>query len=147
MVHLQPGIRYLRYYYSFMMHDSDLLLWVVGGHDRQRFNCRPGVFLFHPSVFSLLSSFDFFRSNCFFALAFVSKDIFFNFVCYLFLLYFMDYFIYIYFHLLFFTGRPGGQRSGSPRMLLVLVREFESRRGQILNLFAKIKKGSTAESA
>ena len=30
--------------------------------------------------------------------------------------------------------------SGSPRMLLVLVREFESRRGEILNLFAKIKK-------
>ena len=26
-------------------------------------------------------------------------------------------------------------------MLLVLVREFESRRGEILNLFAKIKKG------
>ena len=37
--------------------------------------------------------------------------------------------------------------SGSPRMLLVLVREFESRRGEILNLFAKIKKGSTVESA
>ena len=30
--------------------------------------------------------------------------------------------------------------SGSPRMLLVLVHEFESRRGEILNLFAKIKK-------
>ena len=30
--------------------------------------------------------------------------------------------------------------SGSPRMLLVLVREFESRRGEILNLFAKKKK-------
>ena len=30
--------------------------------------------------------------------------------------------------------------SGSPRMLLVLVREFESRRGEILNLYAKIKK-------
>ena len=29
--------------------------------------------------------------------------------------------------------------SGSPRMLLVLVREFESRRGEILNLFAKKK--------
>ena len=39
--------------------------------------------------------------------------------------------------------------SGSPRMLLlmVLVREFESRRGEISNLFAKVKKGSTAESA
>ena len=38
--------------------------------------------------------------------------------------------------------------SGSPRMLLVLVREFESLRGENLNLFAKIKKkGSTAESA
>ena len=30
--------------------------------------------------------------------------------------------------------------SGSPRMLLVLVREFESRRGEILNVFAKINK-------
>ena len=30
--------------------------------------------------------------------------------------------------------------SGSPRMLLVLVREFESRRGEILNLFEKKKK-------
>ena len=30
--------------------------------------------------------------------------------------------------------------SGSPRMLLVLIREFESRRGEILNLFAKMKK-------
>ena len=30
--------------------------------------------------------------------------------------------------------------SGSPRMLLVLVRAFESRRGEILNLFAKTKK-------
>ena len=29
--------------------------------------------------------------------------------------------------------------SGSPRMLLVLVRELESRRGEILNLFAKEK--------
>ena len=41
--------------------------------------------------------------------------------------------------------------SGSPRMLLLSVREFESRRGEILNLFAKKKrrkrKGSTAESA
>ena len=37
--------------------------------------------------------------------------------------------------------------SGSPRMLLlVLVREFESRRGDVLKLFAKTKKkGSTAE--
>ena len=32
-------------------------------------------------------------------------------------------------------------------LLTVLIREFESRRGEILNLFAKIKKGSTAESA
>ena len=32
-------------------------------------------------------------------------------------------------------------------MLLVLVREFESRRGAILNLFAKIKIGPAAESA
>ena len=33
--------------------------------------------------------------------------------------------------------------------VLVLIREFESRRGEILklNLFEKIKKGSTAESA
>ena len=30
--------------------------------------------------------------------------------------------------------------SGSPRMLLVLIREFECRRGEILNLFAQIKK-------
>ena len=37
------------------------------------------------------------------------------------------------------AGRPGGL-VGSPRMLLVLAREFESRRGEILNLFAKIKK-------
>ena len=39
--------------------------------------------------------------------------------------------------------------SGSLRMLLVLVREFESRRGEIVNLDAKKKekKGSTAESA
>ena len=38
--------------------------------------------------------------------------------------------------------------SGTPQMLLVLIREFESRRGEILNLFARIrKKGSTAESA
>ena len=32
-------------------------------------------------------------------------------------------------------------------LLLVLVRAFESRRGEILNLFSKIKKGATAESA
>ena len=39
--------------------------------------------------------------------------------------------------------------SGSPRMLLqvVFARESESRRGEIFNLFAKKKKGSTAESA
>ena len=33
--------------------------------------------------------------------------------------------------------------SGSPRMLLVLVCEFESRRGEILNLFAKKKEKSS----
>ena len=33
--------------------------------------------------------------------------------------------------------------SGSPRMLLVLVREFESRRGKISNLSAIKKEGST----
>ena len=39
--------------------------------------------------------------------------------------------------------------SGNPRMLLVLlIREFESRRAEILNLFAKVKKDQlTAESA
>ena len=37
--------------------------------------------------------------------------------------------------------------SGYPRMLLALVLESESRHGDILNLVAKIKKGSTAESA
>ena len=36
--------------------------------------------------------------------------------------------------------------SGCPRMLLVLVLEFESRRGDTLKILAKIKKGSTAES-
>ena len=38
------------------------------------------------------------------------------------------------------TDRPEWS-SGSPRMLLLiaLVREFESRRGETLNLFAKIK--------
>ena len=36
---------------------------------------------------------------------------------------------------------PRWTSSGSPRMLLVLVREFESRRGEILNLIAKIEKG------
>ena len=36
--------------------------------------------------------------------------------------------------------RSPGCTSGSPRMLLVLVREFESRRGEILNLFAKKSK-------
>ena len=48
-------------------------------------------------------------------------------------------------------GRSPRWTSGSPRMLLVLVREFESRRGEILNLFANKKEdkkqGSTAESA
>ena len=29
------------------------------------------------------------------------------------------------------AGRPGGLASGRARMLLVLVREFESRRGEI----------------
>ena len=42
--------------------------------------------------------------------------------------------------------------SGSPRLLLlillmVLVREFESRRGEISIFFRKDKKGSTAERA
>ena len=38
------------------------------------------------------------------------------------------------------AGRPGGlSTSGSPRMLPMLVREFEYRRGEILNLFAKKK--------
>ena len=36
---------------------------------------------------------------------------------------------------------------GDPRMLLALVREFESHYGEILKLFAQIKKGSTAGSA
>ena len=39
-----------------------------------------------------------------------------------------------------YNSRPPRWTSGSPRMLLVLVREFESRRGEILNIFAKIKK-------
>ena len=37
---------------------------------------------------------------------------------------------------LFYQNKPRWT-SGSPRMLLALVREFESRRGEILNLFAK----------
>ena len=45
----------------------------------------------------------------------------------------------------YYSGNP------NPRipvlLLTVLVRVFESRRGEILNLFAKIKRGSTAESA
>ena len=47
------------------------------------------------------------------------------------------------------TSRSPRWTSGSPRMLLVFVREFESCRGEILNIFAKKKKenGSTAESA
>ena len=46
--------------------------------------------------------------------------------------------------LLLQSGRPGGLSSGNPRMLL----EFESCRGDILNVFAtKKKEGSTAESA
>ena len=32
-------------------------------------------------------------------------------------------------------------------LLIALVREFESHRGEILNLFSKKKEGSTAESA
>ena len=35
--------------------------------------------------------------------------------------------------------------SGNPRMLLVLVREFESRRGEILNLFYKKLKNVSCE--
>ena len=37
--------------------------------------------------------------------------------------------------------------SGSPRMLLVLIREFESRGGEILNLLAKIRKKSTTAAS
>ena len=44
-----------------------------------------------------------------------------------------------HFNQLFMITRSPRWTSGSPRMLLVLVREFESRRGEILNLFAKIK--------
>ena len=44
-----------------------------------------------------------------------------------------------YWILLIYSRSPRWTR-GSPRMLLVLIREFESRRGQILNLFAKKKK-------
>ena len=43
-------------------------------------------------------------------------------------------------------GRLFNINSGNPRMLpplVVLVREFESRRGETWNLFAKMKKGST----
>ena len=38
------------------------------------------------------------------------------------------------------SSRSPRWTSGSPRMLLVLVREFESRRGEILTLFAKERK-------
>ena len=42
---------------------------------------------------------------------------------------------------LWVAGRPGGlQCSGSPRVLLVLVHEVESRRGEMLNSLAKKKK-------
>ena len=46
------------------------------------------------------------------------------------------------------ANRSSRWSSGNPRMLLVLVREFESHRGEILNLpgICKKKKGSTAES-
>ena len=45
------------------------------------------------------------------------------------------------------AGRPGGLVV-APECYEVLVHEFESPRGEILNLFAKKKKkGSTAESA
>ena len=40
----------------------------------------------------------------------------------------------------FFPSRSPRWTCGSPRMLLALVREFESRRGEILNLFAKKKR-------
>ena len=46
--------------------------------------------------------------------------------------------------------RPSRWSSANPRMLLVLVREFESRRGDIFSIFAKIKSkngSTTAESA
>ena len=43
---------------------------------------------------------------------------------------------------------PMDYTRGSPRMLLVLVRKFESRRGEILIfLQKKVKVGSTAQSA
>ena len=46
------------------------------------------------------------------------------------------------------SSRSPRWTSGSPRMLLVLVREFESRRGEILNLFyEKLKNVSCDESA
>ena len=45
-------------------------------------------------------------------------------------------------------GRSPRWSSGNPRMLLVvLVHESESRRGELLSDFAKNERGSTAESA
>ena len=38
-------------------------------------------------------------------------------------------------------GRPGGLVITLECYYIVMVREFESRRGEILNLFAKIEKG------
>ena len=38
-----------------------------------------------------------------------------------------------------YQSRSARWTSGSPRMVLVLVRQFESRRGEILNLFANKK--------
>ena len=57
--------------------------------------------------------------------------------------------VHIFIHILkYIYIAPVVYYSGNPRMLLVLVLEFESRRGEILNIFAKIeeekeKKGST----
>ena len=48
------------------------------------------------------------------------------------------FFFFLFFALLYLCRSPRWT-SGSPRMIAVLVREFESRRGEILNLFAKIK--------
>ena len=52
--------------------------------------------------------------------------------------------ILLYVVLYTWHGRPGDLfHGGNPRMLRVLVREFKSRRGEILSLFAKIKKDPT----
>ena len=49
--------------------------------------------------------------------------------------------VHIFIHILeYIYIAPVVYYSGNPRMLLVLVLEFESRRGEHLNVFAKIKK-------